>query len=467
VQEQKYPVKRNAEIELSIEKTAFGGNGLGKYQDYVIFVKNTLPGDVVMARVFKRKANYAEAKLIELLKPSPLRIEAPCIYFSWCGGCTWQNISYNDQLNIKKEHVGESLDHLAQVTEPVLFDPVPSKKIWGYRNKMEFSFADRRWLLPHELNDDSVSIKYALGMHVPGAFDKILDIDECLLQSEAANKVLQMVDKYCIDKKITPYGIKSHDGYMRYLVIRESHYTGEIMVNLVTAFRDEKMLNGITEYILNDVPEVTSIVNNINPKKAQIAVGVEEFLIHGNSFITEKLGPFEFRISANSFFQTNTAQAEELYHIVLEYAELTGKERVWDLYCGTGTITLYLSQKSNHVTGFEISDSAIADAESNALDHKCDNTKFISGDLLKNLDAVSSRPDVIVTDPPRSGMHPKVCEKLAEIGAARIVYVSCNPTTLARDIKLMQHKYQLIKAQPVDMFPHTYHIETVALLEKI
>lgn len=467
MQEKKYPVKRNAEIELSIEKTAFGGSGLGKVQDYVIFIKNTLPGDVVKVRVFKRKANYAEAKLIEILKPSPLRIEAPCIYFSWCGGCTWQNISYNDQLNIKKEHVSESLNHLAQVTEPVIFDPVPSKKNWGYRNKMEFSFADRRWLLPHELNDDSVSIKYALGMHVPGAFDKILDIDECLLQSEAANKVLQMVDKYCIDKKIIPYGIKSHDGYMRYLVIRESHYTGEIMVNLVTAFRDEKMLNGITEYILNAVPEVTSIVNNINPKKAQIALGVEEFLIHGNSYITEKLGQFEFRISANSFFQTNTAQAEELYRIVLEYTGLTGKEQVWDLYCGTGTITLYLSQKSKHVTGFELSDSAIADAESNALDHKCDNTKFISGDLLKNLDTVSNRPDVIVTDPPRSGMHPKVCEKLAEIGATRIVYVSCNPTTLARDIKLMQHKYQLIKAQPVDMFPHTYHIETVALLEKI
>ena len=467
MQEQKYPVKRNAELELSVEKTAFGGKGIARYNDYVIFIKNTLPGDKVNARIFKRKPNYAEARLLDILEPSPLRIEAPCVYFNWCGGCTWQNLSYTDQLKIKKEHVQDSLNNLRQVKEPLIFDTLPAQKIWGYRNKMEFSFADRRWLLPDELGDESVSNDFALGLHLPGTFDKILDIDQCLLQSDAANKVLKTVDAYCLDHKIIPYGIKSHKGYLRYLVIRESHYTGEIMVNLVTAYREEETLKGLAGILCRNVPQVTSIVNNINPKKAQIAVGVEEFLLYGNNYITEKLGSFEFRISANSFFQTNTAQAEHLYRIVMDFADLHGEERIWDLYCGTGTITLFLSEKAKHVTGFEISDSSVADAESNAKEHQCENTSFIAGDLLKNLDMINDSPDIIVTDPPRSGMHPGVCSRLADIGAKRIIYVSCNPTTLARDIELMQHSYQLIKAQPVDMFPHTYHIETVALLEKI
>jgi 23S rRNA (uracil1939-C5)-methyltransferase len=467
VQEQKYPVKRNAELELSVEKTAFGGKGLARYNDYVIFIKNTLPGDKVKAKIIKRKPNYAEARLIDILEPSTLRIEAPCVYFNWCGGCTWQNLSYLDQLKIKKEHVQDSLNHLGQVKEPLIFDTLPSQKVWGYRNKMEFSFADRRWLLPDELGDESVSKDFALGLHLPGTFDKILDIDQCLLQSDAANKVLKTVDAYCLDHKIVPYGIRSHEGYLRYLVIRESHYTGEILVNLVTAYREEETLKGLAGVLRRNVPQVTSLVNNINPKKAQIAVGVEEFLLYGNNYITEKLGSFEFRISANSFFQTNTAQAEELYRVVMDFADLHREERIWDLYCGTGTITLFLSEKAKHVTGFEISDSSVADAESNAKEHRCENTSFISGDLLKSLEMNDDSPDIIVTDPPRSGMHPGVCSRVADSGAKRIVYVSCNPTTMARDIELMQHRYQLIKAQPVDMFPHTYHIETVALLEKI
>ncbi len=331
---------------------------------------------------------------------------------------------------------------------------------------MEFSFADRRWLLPDELNDESVIRDFALGLHVPGTFDKILDIDQCLLQSDAANNVLKIVDNFCLENKLTPYGTKSHQGFLRYLVIRESHYSGEIMVNLVTAHKDDTAFKKLVEILPRKIPEVSSIVNNINPKKAQIALGVEEHLLFGNSYITEKLGAFEFRISANSFFQTNTAQAEQLYRIVMEFADLKNDEQVWDLYCGTGTITLFLSQKAKFVTGFELSESAITDARSNAKIHGCENTRFVAGDLLKNLELVDTFPDVVVTDPPRSGMHPKVCAKLAESGAKKIVYVSCNPTTMARDIQLLQQRYQLIKAQPVDMFPHTYHIETVALLEK-
>jgi 23S rRNA (uracil1939-C5)-methyltransferase len=362
-------------------------------------------------------------------------------------------------------HVFESLQQLAQVENPQVLNPIPSQQVWGYRNKMEFSFADRRWLLPEELEDTSVNKSFALGMHVAAAYDKILDIDHCMLQSAQANAVLNIVDDYCIKHKLEPYGIKSHQGYLRYLVIRQSHYNGELLVNLVTAYHDEKVLSQLVLKIIDNVPQVTTIVNNINPKKAQIAVGIEEFILFGKGFLTERLGGFEFRVSANSFFQTNTVQAEKLYRVVLDYADLKGNELVWDLYCGTGTITMFLSRYGRHVFGYELNAGAVNDAIENARVHQCTNTSFIAGDLLKNIMHSDSVPDVIVTDPPRSGMHPKVCEALLESGAHRIVYVSCNPTTMARDINMLLPKYKLIKAQPVDMFPHTYHIETVVLLE--
>ena len=466
MQENKYPVKRNAELELRIEKTAFGGKGLARLGEYVVFVKDTLPGDVVKAKVFKRKSNFAEARLLEILQPSEMRIKAPCRYFAWCGGCTWQNLSYQDQLLIKQEHVIDSLRHLGGIKNIEVRNTLPSELEWGYRNKMEFSFADRRWLLPEELGNEEISKDFALGLHIPGTFDKILDIDECLLQSTAANQILRIVDEYCRANHLVPYGVRSHDGYLRYLVIRESSYSGELMVNLVTAYEDRKILEPLAKNLHESNPLITSIVNNINSRKAQIAQGEKEILLFGQDYITEKLGSFEFRISANSFFQTNTRQAVNLYETVLDYADLTGVEKVADLYCGTGTITLFLSLKCAEVTGYELAASAVEDARSNALNHERNNVRFVDGDLLNNLKDIDFSADVIVTDPPRSGMHPGVCEQLARSGAEKIVYVSCNPTTMARDIALMQPNYRLSRVQPVDMFPHTYHVETVALLER-
>ena len=466
MQENKYPVKRNSELELQIEKTAFGGKGLARLGDYVIFVKDSLPGDKVKARIFKRKSNFAEARLLEILQPSDMRISAPCRYFDWCGGCTWQNLSYRDQLLIKQEHVIDSLRHLGGIKDVDVRNTLPSELEWGYRNKMEFSFADRRWLLPEELGNEEITKDFALGLHIPGTFDKILDIDECLLQSTSANQVLKIVDDYCRANNLVPYGVRSHEGYLRYLVLRESSYTGELMVNLVTSYEDRSLIDPLVKILHESNPKITSIVNNINSRKAQIALGEREILLFGQDYITEKLGIFEFRISANSFFQTNTRQAENLYETVLDYAGLTGVEKVADLYCGTGTITLFLSLKSAEVTGYELAASAVEDARANARSHGRNNVRFIAGDLLHNLRESDFSADVIVTDPPRSGMHPSVCEQLAQSGAEKIVYVSCNPTTMARDIALMQSNYKVTRVQPVDMFPHTYHVETVTLLER-
>jgi len=462
-----YPVRRSEVLEIEIEKVAFGGKGIGHQDAYVIFVKDTLPGDRVKAKVVKRKTNYAEARLIGIIRPSKLRIEAPCPYFEWCGGCTWQNISYRDQLKFKRQHVLESLRHIGGIEDIEIEETLPAPEIWEYRNKMEFSFSDRRWLLPSELGNMEISKSYALGLHIPGTFDKILDIDTCLLQSQTANRVLQITDEYCLQNKLVPYGIRSHMGFMRFLVIRESQSTGELMVNLVTAYRDPERLKPLAALIPAQIPEVTSVVNNINTRKAQIALGEEEIILAGKRTIRERLGPLNFDISPNSFFQTNSKQAEALYRIVEHFAGLTGEEIVWDLYAGTGTITLFLAGSAKYVYGFELIDSAVRDAGQNARDNKIKNVRFIGGDLLKKVDRIKPQPDVIVIDPPRSGMHPAVCQKLSQSGAARIVYVSCNPGTLARDIQLLAKRYTVRRVQPVDMFPHTYHIETVVLLEKI
>lgn len=462
-----YPVKRKEEIKLRIEKLAFGGKGIGRIDDYVIFVDKSLPGDLVQARVYKRKSNFAQARVIELLESSPLRQEAPCPYFGWCGGCIWQNLTYQEQLSVKRDHVIDSLKQISGLSDVEVGKTLPSPQIWGYRNKMEFSFSDRRWLLPAEMGDPLKNTDFALGLHIPGTFDKILDIENCLLQSESANNVLNTVREYALQNGLIPYGVHSQEGFLRFLVIRQSLYNGQIMANIVTSTRSPKLLEGLAEEIQRGIPEVTSIINTINSKKAQVAFGDEEVVLAGNSYIQDKIGDFVFNISANSFFQTNTAQAQRLYLTVMAYANLKGDEIVWDLYAGTGTISLFLTQKTGYVYALELVESAVRDGIENARIHNIDNIKFIQGDILESVNNIDQQAEVVVVDPPRSGIHPKVCHYLAECGAERIIYVSCNPTTMARDIELLAKNYKVIKVQPVDMFPHTYHIETVCLLKKI
>ena len=463
--EQKYPVKRGSEYEIDIDKLAFGGAGIGRMDNYVIFVKGAIPGDRVLAKIQKRKTAYAEARLLSIIKPSKIRIKAPCVYFDWCGGCTWQNLSYENQIKYKQEMVVEAFKHIAGLDNACIESILVSEKPFGYRNKMEFSFSDRRWLIPDELNTEDINRDYALGLHVPGTFDKILQIDKCLLQSDNANKILNFINGYILTSKLQPYGIKSHDGFLRFLVLRESNYNGGIMVNLVTAYEDTKYLKILAAQLIKKFPAVKSVINNINSKLAQIAFGEREIVLAGNDVIQEKLGQHLFHISANSFFQTNTRQAEKLYEKVIEFADLKGNEKVWDLYCGTGTITIFLAERTGEVTGFELVDSAVNDARLNAESHGIYNTKFIAGDLLYILREMEGKPDVLVTDPPRSGMHVKVVEYICDLKPEKIIYISCNPSTLARDISILKDVYKIDVVQPVDMFPQTYHIETVVKMK--
>jgi len=466
VKVKKYPVKRGQVLEVDIENVAFGGKGICRVDNYVIFVPNTFPGDRANVKITKRKQGFGEARILEIITPSKLRQPAPCQYFEWCGGCTWQNISYDQQIEYKKNHVQESIEHLAGIKDAKIFDPIRSKKLFAYRNKMEFSFSDRRWLLPHELGDMNISKSFALGLHVPGTFDKILSVSECLLQCDIANEILKYVNEYCIANELVPYGLRTHEGLLRFLVIRQSSYNNEIMVNIVTAYRADKVLGKLAKLLSEKFKNIVSIVNTINDRKAQIAYGEKEVILYGRNFIIDKIFNFEFKISANSFFQTNTRQAEQLYQIVFDYADVNKNDVVWDLYSGTGTIALFFAGMSKFVHGFEIVEKSVQDAKQNAKEFGINNTSFHAGDLLHNLDSVSQKPDVIVVDPPRSGMHPKVVQFLNTSGARKIVYVSCNPTTMARDIKLMNEDYRLIQVQPADMFPQTYHIECVSLLEK-
>jgi 23S rRNA (uracil1939-C5)-methyltransferase len=462
-----YPVKKREELILRVEKLAFGGKGISRLDNYVVFVDKTLPGDLVKARIYQRKENYAQARVLELLESSLLRQQAPCPYFGWCGGCTWQNLAYAEQLKIKKDHVRESLQQIAGLTEFEIMETLPSPHIWGYRNKMEFSFSDRRWMLPEEVEKNVTDNYFALGLHIPGTFDKILDVNNCLLQSESANQVLQIIRRFALDNGLSPYGIHSQQGYLRFLVLRQSHFSAEMMVNIVTFTKEPEKLIPLAELIRKNVPEVSSVINTINRKKAQIAFGEEEIVLSGKNHINDKIEDFIFNISANSFFQTNTAQAERLYATIMEYAALEGDEIVWDLYAGTGTISLFLARKSRQVYAFELVESAVMDGIQNARRHNIKNIQFIAGDLLHNFLQVKQSARIIILDPPRSGIHPKVCQYLLNCGAARLIYVSCNPTTMARDIQILSQEYQLIRVQPVDMFPHTYHIESVSILEKI
>ncbi len=466
MQEKKYPVKRGNSYSFDIEKLAFGGAGVARKDNYVIFVKGALPGESVKARITKRKKAYAEARLLEIETPSPRRVQPPCPYFDWCGGCTWQNLAYEDQLKYKRRIVAESLLHIGQIRDMDVGPVLPAQKPFGYRNKMEFSFAARRWLLPEELGDSAISNYFALGLHVPGTFDKILQIDHCMLQSETANEILRYVNRYARDHQLQPYGIKSHDGFLRFLVLRESSYNGEIMVNLVTAYEAPEALQQLARRLVKEFPAVQSVVNNINTRPAQIAVGEKELVLAGRSWIEEQLGPFRFKISANSFFQTNTFQAERLYRTVMEFADLDKDAVVWDLYAGTGTISLFLGTQAKEVIGFEAVQSAVDNANQNIREHKFNNIRFVAGDLMQTLPNTAPEPSVLITDPPRAGMHEKVVRYINQVEPERLVYVSCNPTTLARDLRILTDKYEVKRVQPVDMFPQTYHIETVVKLER-
>jgi len=459
-------IKKGQLLELEISRIAFGGRGIGKINGLTVFVEKAVPMDHVVARIVKKKKQYAEALIDSLIEPSPFRITAKCVYSGFCGGCKWQFLKYNKQLEYKHQHVVESIERIGQIHGVTVHPTIPSPEIFEYRNKMEFSCSDRRWLLPDEMEKSDIDKSFALGLHVPGTFYKILDTRVCFLQPQLGNRILDDVRKFIRTSGVPVYGLHSHIGFWRFVMLRHSAAYNQWMVNIITSKEDKKTLQFLADQLVNTYPQIISVVNNINSRKAGIAMGEYEILLSGQTSIRDKIGEFEFEISANSFFQTNTMGAQRLYETIKEYAALSGEETVVDLYCGTGAIAIFLSGEAKTVVGIEIAESAINDAMNNCRINGISNCRFIVGDIKEKLAELSVAPDVMIIDPPRAGMHKDVVHKIRDLGPARIVYVSCNPTTMARDLGILKEIYRVLEVQPVDMFPHTYHIESVARLER-
>jgi len=458
--------KRHPVLEADITGLAYGGRGIFRLDGLAVFVAQAVPGDRVRLAITRRRKSYAEARLLEVLSPSPDRISPPCRYSGLCGGCTWQFLAYEKQLAYKRQHVAESLARLGGLEGVPVHPAISSPAVFAYRNKMEFTCADRRWLLPEELADPRIERSFALGLHVPGTFDRVLDTEACLLQPEPGNRILAAVRELLRASGRPPYGLRSHEGFWRFAVLRNAVSSGSWMVNLVTAAEDPPLLAAVAERLAGAFPEIVSIVNNVTARRAGIAVGEIEHPLRGEAVLRERLGGFVFEISANSFFQTNTRGAERLYETVRDFAGLEGGETVLDLYSGTGTIPVFLSGRCRRIVGIEIAPSAVADAVRNCRLNGVDNCRFLEGDILAGMAALEERPAVVIADPPRVGMAKEVVRELLRLAPRRIVYVSCNPATLARDLALLREGYEIREVQPVDLFPHTFHIEAVARLEK-
>jgi 23S rRNA (uracil1939-C5)-methyltransferase len=469
-------LKKGIELELVVESLTVGGKGLARVAGLVVFIDRTLPGQRVLARITRKKASYAEAKMLEVLEESPKAIAPRCAHFGTCGGCLWQNLPYHDQLQVKRNLVWECLAHIGGLTEDLVSPALPSPDIYYYRNKMEFSFASRRWLLPEELGSSRLEKPrdFALGLHVRGFYDRVLDIEECHLQNPLSVTILKLVRQFALTSGLPPYNTRDHKGFWRFLVVRDSKHTGGILVELITAphSRAANLVGRLASRLQTEIPELSCLVHGISAKKAQIADADTHRAIFGPGYIEEYLDNLRFRISSGAFFQTNSMAAEVLLEQVLDGCGLTGSEEVWDLYCGTGTMAIGLAGTASKVIGFELAPEAVADARINAGLNGTDNCDFVLGDvkaLLLNPSRLIGRygsPHVVVTDPPRAGMHPRVVKSLALLAPPRIVYVSCNPATLARDLRMLMESYRLVRLQPVDLFPHTPHIEAVAVLEK-
>ncbi len=459
-------IKKGDIVELKISDIAFGGKGLTRVNGFAVFVDQSVPSDYVRVRIIKKKKNYAEARILEIIEPSPLRTDPPCKYSNYCGGCKWQFLDYDKQVEYKQQHVAESIEHIGLIQNVPVHPTMPSERIFGYRNKMEFSCSDKRWLLPDEMGREDIDTGFALGLHVPGTFHKVLDTDACLLHPDLGNLILEDIRNFIKGSRVPVYGLRSHAGFWRFVMLRHSVAYDRWMVNIITASEDRDTVQPLADLLMEKYPKIVSVINNITSRQAGVAIGEYEILLAGESVLKDKIGPFEFEISANSFFQTNTRGAECLYETVKDYAKLTGSETIVDLYSGTGTIALYLSGLAKQVIGMEIIESAVADAENNCRVNRVSNCQFILGDIKDCLSQLTITPDMMIIDPPRVGMHKDVVKQVMEMAPKRIVYVSCNPSTLARDLGMMKETYDILEVQPVDMFPHTYHIESVARLQK-
>jgi len=455
--------------EVEITSVAAEGKAIARIDDLVVFVVNTVPGDIVDVQVNKKRKSYREGYPVKFHKYSELRIEPFCAHFEFCGGCKWQQLPYEEQLNFKEKQVLDQLERIGKVEGLETKKILPSSKTQYYRNKLEYSFSNKRWLTNDEIDTlgDNPDLR-ALGFHVPGKFDKIIDIEHCYLQPEPSNKIRNFVNQYARSHGLDFFDIRKQEGFLRSLIVRNTS-EGQVMVIFVLYYEDEEKRIDLLCALKEEFPEIDSIMYVINGKPNETISDLEVKLYEGNDFITEKMEDLKFRIGPKSFFQTNTDQSYELYKLVREYCNLQGSEVVYDLYTGTGTIANFVARSASKVVGIEYIEEAVADARKNSDLNEISNTDFVAGDmkdvLTEEFIEINGRPDVVILDPPRAGIHPDVIKVLLNTHAKRIVYVSCNPATQARDIRLLSEKYKTILIHPVDMFPHTHHVENIAVLE--
>lgn len=468
------PVKRkNKQLnQVTVEDYAAEGRSLARVEGKVVFIEGAVPGDVVDVLLSKSKKDWAEGKAVHFHTLSSQRVTPFCAHFGLCGGCKWQMLPYDQQLVYKQREVEQNLKRIGRIELPVIEPIIGSAETQLYRNKLEFTFSNKRYLTREEmkLRDLDPGREYddsALGFHVPKIFDKAIDIDTCYLQPEPSNAIRNFVRHFAKEHGFPFYDIKAHTGWLRTMIVRITN-NQQVMLNITFGYDDVANRKLLYDALLNTFPQITTLLYTINPKWNDSIHDLEPQVYHGNGYITENLEEFTFKIGPKSFFQTNTKQAEQLYRVTREFAQLTGKEVVYDLYCGTGSIGIFCSKGAAKVIGVEVIKEAIDDAYENAAMNHVKHASFFAGDVIDICDdaffAAHGRPDVIITDPPRAGMHEKLVKKLLEMEAPRIVYVSCNVATQARDLQLLNEKYEVERLQPVDLFPHTHHIENVAAL---
>lgn len=455
---------------VAIIDTSAEGKSVGKVDDFVLFIANAVPGDIVDIQTTFKKKNYAEGRAVVFHKKSELRTETKCEHFGVCGGCKWQHMSYTAQLNFKHKQVTDCMQRLAKIDNVEIAPVKGSTEQYYYRNKLEFTFSNKRWLTSEDmpLADSGTLEMNALGFHIPQKFDKILDVENCYLQAAPSNDIRNFVRDYALKNKLTFFDIKNQNGFLRNLIIRTSN-KGEVMVIVSFYERLKNEMNALLGELKNKFPQITSLLFVVNGKKNDTISDliIENFF--GKNYIEENMEGLTFRVSPISFYQTNSEQAYELYKVTRDFANLTGNELVYDLYTGTGTIANFVAKKAKKVIGIEYIPQAIEDAKVNSTINNIDNTDFYAGDMKDVLNnefiAKHGKPDVVITDPPRAGMHEDVVKKIIEVAPQKIVYVSCNPATQARDLVLLKEFYDVVKIQPVDMFPQTHHIENVVLLQ--
>ncbi len=462
--------KRPLLERVLVTDIASEGKALGKVNDKVVFISNTVPGDIVDVQVTRKRKKFYEGFPVKFHYYSDIRVEPFCEHFGICGGCKWQSLPYKEQLFYKQKEVINNLSRIAKVVLPEIYPIIPSPADTFYRNKLEFTFTNKRWLTSEEIESGlEITDNNALGFHVSGRYDKVVDIKKCHLQPDPSNDIRLEIKDYALKNKMSFFDINVQKGFLRTLIIRTSSI-GEVMV-IISFFTDDmNARNLLFEHLNKKFPSVTSWMYVINSKANDTIMDLDICLYAGRNHIFESMGDLKFKIGPKSFFQTNFKQAFRLYSVVLEFAELTGRETVYDLYTGTGTIANFVAGQANKVVGIENVPEAIDDARENSLINKIDNTVFLSGDIkdIFNVELFEhhGHPDIVITDPPRAGMHSDVVQTLINAAADKIVYVSCNPATQARDINILDVSYRVVKVQPVDMFPHTHHVENIVLLEK-